>query len=72
MPVSMTPTTTSSPVMPLAHGPAGSVSPKKSGLLSVVKYLISSGLTARTPGCLASFSASAGFSRAAKPLRAMV
>ena len=72
MPVSMTPTTTPSPVYPFSHAPPGASSPRKDGLASVVFCARRPWPRRRLPGWCSIASASSAVSSAEKPLRATV
>ncbi len=73
-PESRMPTTTPRPASSVPpssdHTPWSPVSPRNSGVCTVSSWRTSSGRTARTPGCPASFTAWAAVIRAAKPLNA--
>ena len=72
MPLSMTPTTTSSPVKPASHGPFGADRPRNFGELSVCSSWNVFGTTVATPGWRRRASAWVAVIAASKPLMAYV
>jgi hypothetical protein len=70
MPLSTMPMMTFWPLDPLSQTPPSPLSPRKSGVVAVSSWRISSRDTASTPGIWASLSAWAWVSSAAKPLKA--